>query len=281
MSNQPGTIYLVATPIGNLEDISARALRTLAEVDLIAAEDTRHSARLLRNFGIDTPVTAYHEHNERDKARELVALATAGKNLALISDAGTPLINDPGYHLVRAARAAGVVLVPIPGACAAITALSVSGLPTSEFLFAGFPPTKSGTRVNYFTAKSRLSATLIFYESPHRIVESLADMQQAFGSDRSVTVARELTKKFETIRSGTLAELVDWVSSDTNQQKGEFVVVVQGFSREADTNIGEDVERLLLRLAEELPPKKVAAIVADISGLRKNRLYEYLMEKKT
>lgn len=281
MSNQPGTIYLVATPIGNLEDISARALRTLTEVDLIAAEDTRHSARLLRNFGIDTPVTAYHEHNERDKARELVALATAGKNLALISDAGTPLINDPGYHLVRAARAAGVVLVPIPGACAAITALSVSGLPTSEFLFAGFPPTKSGTRVNYFTAKSRLSATLIFYESPHRIVESLADMQQAFGSDRSVTVARELTKKFETIRSGTLAELVDWVSSDTNQQKGEFVVVVQGFSREADTNIGEDVERLLLRLAEELPPKKVAAIVADISGLRKNRLYEYLMEKKT
>ncbi len=281
MSNQPGTIYLVATPIGNLEDISARALRTLTEVDLIAAEDTRHSARLLRNFGIDTPVTAYHEHNERDKAQELVALATAGKNLALISDAGTPLINDPGYHLVRAARAAGVVLVPIPGACAAITALSVSGLPTSEFLYAGFPPTKSGTRVNYFTAKSRLSATLIFYESPHRIVESLADMQQVFGNDRNATVARELTKKFETIRSGTLAELVDWVSSDTNQQKGEFVVVVQGFSREADTDIGEDVERLLLRLAEELPPKKVAAIVADISGVRKNRLYEYLMEKKT
>ncbi len=280
MSNQRGTIYLVATPIGNLEDMSPRAVRTLAEVDLIAAEDTRHSARLLRQFGIDTPVTAYHEHNEREKAKELVKLASAGKNLALICDAGTPLVNDPGYHLVRAARDAAVALVPIPGACAAITALSVSGLPAGEFLFAGFPPAKSGTRQNFLAAKSRLHATLIFYESPHRIVESLADMRQAFGGERNAVVARELTKKFETIRSGTLAELVDWIGSDANQQKGEFVVLVQGLSKEEAGEIGEDTEWLLLRLAEELPPKKAAAIVAEVSGLRKNRLYEYLMERK-
>ena len=280
MSNQPGTIYLVATPIGNLEDMSPRALRTLAEVDLIAAEDTRHSARLLRHFGIDTPVTAYHEHNEREKAKELVIQASAGKNLALISDAGTPLVNDPGYHLVRVARDAGIALVPVPGACAAITALSVSGLPADTFLFLGFPPAKSGTRKNYFTAKSRLGATLIFYESPHRIVESLVDMRQAFGDERNAVVARELTKKFETIRSGTLAELVDWIGSDTNQQKGEFVVLVQGVCADADAEIDEATERLLLQLAEELPPKKAAAITAEYFGLRRNRLYEYLLEKK-
>jgi len=200
VSNQPGTIYLVATPIGNLEDISPRALRILAEVDLIAAEDTRHSAKLLRHFGIDTPVTAYHEHNEREKATDLVKQVSAGKNLALISDAGTPLVNDPGFHLLRAARDAAVLLVPIPGACAAITALSASGLPTDSFLFAGFPPAKAGTRKNFFGARSRLDATLIFYESPHRIVESLQDMSQIFGDDRNAVVARELTKKFETIR---------------------------------------------------------------------------------
>lgn len=280
VSNQPGTIYLVATPIGNLEDMNPRAVRTLMEVDLIAAEDTRHSARLLRHFGIDTPVTAYHEHNEREKAKQLVKQASAGKNLALISDAGTPLVNDPGYHLVRAARDAGITLVPVPGACAAITALSVSGLPTDTFLFAGFPPVKSGTRQNYFAAKSRLAATLIFYESPHRIVESLEDMRQVFGGQREAVVARELTKKFETVRSGTLTELVNWINGDANQQKGEFVVLVQGASTDADAEIDEDTERLLLRLAEELPPKKAAAIVAEVSGLRKNHLYEYLLEKK-
>jgi 16S rRNA (cytidine1402-2'-O)-methyltransferase len=281
VSNQPGTIYLVATPIGNLEDVSARALRTLAEVDLIAAEDTRHSAKLLRHFGIDTPVTAYHDHNERDKAKQLVELAASGKNLALISDAGTPLVNDPGYHLVKAAREADILLVPIPGACAAITALSVSGLPTDTFLFAGFPPAKSVARKNYFTAKSRSEATLIFYESPHRIVESLKDMREILGSERSAVVARELTKKFETVRSGTLAELVNWIEGDANQKKGEFVVLVQGIGAEERTEIDADTERLLLRLAEELPPKKAAAIVAEYSGLRKNSLYEYLLNKKT
>lgn len=280
MSNQPGTIYLVATPIGNLEDMSPRAVRTLTEVDLIAAEDTRHSARLLRNFGIDTPVTAYHEHNEREKAKDLVQQAAGGKNLALISDAGTPLVNDPGYHLVLAARDAGILLVPIPGACAAITALSVSGLATDTFLFAGFPPAKSGTRQNYFSARARVTATLIFYESPHRIVESLSDMRQVFGGERKAVVARELTKKFETIRSGTLTELVDWIGADNNQQKGEFVVLLEGLPAEADADIDAETERLLLRLAEELPPKKAAAIVAEHSGLRKNRLYEYILDKK-
>lgn len=281
VSNQPGTIYLVSTPIGNLEDISTRALRVLAEVDLIAAEDTRHSTKLLRHFGIDTPVTAYHDHNEREKAKQLVSLAGAGKNLALISDAGTPLVNDPGYHLVMAAREAGILLVPIPGACAAIAALSVSGLPTDTFLFAGFPPSKSVARKNYFTAKSRSATTLIFYESPHRIVESLTDMLTIFGSERCVVVARELTKKFETVRSGTLAEIVTWIESDTNQQKGEFVVLVQGISAEEATEIDADTERLLLQLAEELPPKKAAAIVSEYSGLRKKRLYEHILDKKT
>lgn len=281
VSNQPGTIYLVSTPIGNLEDMSARALRVLAEVDLIAAEDTRHSTKLLRHFGIDTPITAYHDHNEREKAKQLVNLAGAGKSLALISDAGTPLVNDPGYHLVKAAREAGILLVPIPGACAAITALSVSGLPTDTFLFAGFPPAKFVARKNYFTARSRSDATLIFYESPHRIVESLTDMQEIFGSERNAVVARELTKKFETVHSGTLAEIVTWIESDTNQQKGEFVVLVQGISVEEATEIDADTERLLLQLAEELPPKKAAAIVAEYSGMRKKRLYEHILSKKT
>jgi len=261
--------------------MSPRAVRTLKEVDLIAAEDTRHSAKLLRHFEIDTPATAYHEHNEREKALELVALVTTGKDLALISDAGTPLVNDPGYHLVQAAREADVRVVPIPGACAAITALSVSGLPTDTFVFAGFPPAKSGARQNYYSARSRASATLIFYESPHRIVESLSDMCHAFGAERNAVVARELTKKFETIRSGTLTALADWVSNDTNQQKGEFVVLVQGNATRKDDEMDEDTERLLVSLAEELPPKKAAAITAEFSGLRKNRLYEYLLEKKT
>ncbi|MFV1996526.1 MAG: 16S rRNA (cytidine(1402)-2'-O)-methyltransferase [Acidiferrobacterales bacterium] len=280
MSNQPGTIYLVSTPIGNLEDMSARALRVLTEVDLIAAEDTRHSAKLLRHFGIDTPVTAYHDHNEREKAQHLVGRVVAGENLALISDAGTPLVNDPGYHLVKAAREADILLVPIPGACAAITALSVSGLPTDKFLFTGFPPAKSVTRKNYFSARSRLDVTLIFYESPHRIVESLTDMREIFGSERNAVVARELTKKFETVRSDSLAELVKWIEGDVNQQKGEFVVLVQGVSTEGNTEVDADTGRLLLQLAEELPPKRAAAIVAEYSGLRKNRLYEYLLDKK-
>jgi len=280
VSNQPGTIYLVATPIGNLEDISPRALRILAEVDLIAAEDTRHSAKLLRHFGIGTPVTAYHDHNEREKAQQLVSRVVGGESLALISDAGTPLVNDPGYHLVKAAREAGILLVPVPGACAAITALSVSGLPTDKFLFAGFPPAKPVTRKNYFNAKSRLEVTLIFYESPHRIVESLTDMREIFGGERSAVVARELTKKFETVRSDSLTELVNWIKRDANQQKGEFVVLVQGVSADTNAEIDEDTERLLLQLAEELPPKKAAAITAEYFGLRKNRLYEYLLDRK-
>lgn len=279
MSNQPGVLYVVATPIGNLDDLSPRALQTLNAVSLIAAEDTRHSSKLLRHFGILTPVTALHEHNEREKAAELVALLGTGKSIALISDAGTPLVSDPGYRLVRAAHAAGIRVVPLPGACAAIVALSASGLPSDRFAFEGFPPVKSAARRAWFEALAGEPRTLIVYESPHRIVESLHDMVAVFGAARAAVYARELTKQFETVRHATLGELARWVAEDANQQRGEIVVLIHG-AAPAVAETGEDAARILRILMKELPVSQAAALAAEITGQKKNQLYELALQLK-
>jgi len=281
VSNQTGILYVVATPIGNLEDLAPRAQRVLGEVDLIAAEDTRHSGRLLQHFGIRTPVTPFHEHNERDKAAELVALLRQGKRLALVSDAGTPLVSDPGYRLVRAAHAAGARVVPVPGACAAIAALSASGLPSDRFAFEGFPPAKGAARRAWLDRLAHEPRTLIFYESPHRIVESLRDMAAVFGAAREAVYARELTKQFETVRHATLGELAAWVAADDKQQLGEIVVLVHGVVAHADSAAGEEAQRVLRLLLRELPVSQAAALAADITGRKKNELYELALRFKS
>ncbi len=275
MSNKPGALYVVATPIGNLEDMSPRALRVLSEADLVAAEDTRHSATLLRHFGIARPVVAVHEHNERMKVHELLRKLSAGQSIALISDAGTPLISDPGFNLVRAALAGGIPVVPIPGPCAAIAALSASGLPSDRFTFEGFPPAKATARRAKFEDLRADPRTLIFYESAHRIAESLEDMAAVFGRDRASVLARELTKQFETLRSTALGELSDWVRSDPNQQRGEMVVLVHGASQEAAQQVDANADKVLRVLLAALPLKQAAALAAQITGVKKNLLYSH------
>jgi len=279
VSNVPGFLYVVATPIGNLEDFSPRAQRILAEVDLIAAEDTRHSAKLLAHYGILTPVTAFHEHNEYEKAHDLVSLLSHGKHLALISDAGTPLVSDPGYRLVRAAHMAGIRVVPVPGPCAAVAALSVSGLPSDRFTFEGFPPTKSTARRTWLENLVREPRTLIFYESPHRIVESLADMVSVFGETRDAVYAREITKQFETVRPAPLGELARWVAQDAHQQLGEIVVIVHGARVDEDAARAE-AERILRILLKSLPVSQAASVAAELSGRKKNELYELALSLK-
>ena len=273
--NAPGTLFVVATPIGNLEDISARALRVLREVKLIAAEDTRHSARLMQHFGIGTPLVACHEHNEREQGSRLVQRLLAGDDLALVSDAGTPLISDPGYHLVRNARAAGVRVVPVPGACALIAGLSASGLPSDRFVFEGFLAARSTARRQRLQALAQESRTLIFYEAPHRLLECLADLREQFGGERRAVLARELTKTFETIKGAPLGELHDWVAADTNQQRGECVLLVEGWQEpEGEEAVSAEALRVLDLLLAELPLKRAAALAAEITGVRKNLLYQ-------
>lgn len=276
MSAATAVLYVVATPIGNLEDMTPRAVRVLNEVDLIAAEDTRHSSKLLRHFGIPTDITSIHEHNERNQVPALIEFLRAGKSIALISDAGTPLISDPGYRLVCAARAAGIRVVPVPGACAAIAALATAGLPTDRFVFEGFPPARSAARRAAFRALVHEPRTIVFYESAHRIVESLADMAAEFGDRRMATVTRELTKVFESIYDGPLGDLYQRVVSDPQQQLGEFVVLVHG----ASMDIGEvsvDAERTLHILLAELPLKQAVALATEITGVPKNALYRHAL----
>ena len=275
-----GTLYVVATPIGNLEDMAPRAVRVLSEVDLIAAEDTRHSGKLLRHFGIGTKTEAIHEHNERSQVPRLIEILKGGKSIAFITDAGTPLVSDPGYHLVRAARQAGIRVTPVPGACAAIAALSAAGLPSDRFVFEGFPPAKSAARRAVFEKLCDEGRTLIFYESPHRILESLKDMSEVFGDGREAVLARELTKQFETLHSGTLAELLEWVGRDANQQLGEFVILIHGVPRVERESMDEEAERVLKILLDELPVRQAAALAAKITGLKKNKLYEYALSLK-
>ncbi|AGA87761.1 16S rRNA (cytidine(1402)-2'-O)-methyltransferase [Stutzerimonas stutzeri] len=276
-----GTLYVVATPIGNLEDISARALRVLKEVSLIAAEDTRHSSRLLAHFGIQTPLAACHEHNEREEGGRFLGRLQAGENIALISDAGTPLISDPGYHLVRQARAAGVAVVPVPGACALIAALSAAGLPSDRFIFEGFLPAKAAARRARLETLKEEPRTLIFYEAPHRILESLRDFEDVFGGGRVAVLGRELTKTFETLKGLPLGQLRAWVEADSNQQRGECVVLVEGWHAPQDESaVSAESLRVLDLLLAEMPLKRAAAIAAEITGVRKNLLYQAALERK-
>lgn len=281
-SNSTGTLYVVATPIGNLEDISARALRVLGEVALIAAEDTRHSSRLLQHFGIVTPLAACHEHNEREEGSRFLARLQAGEDVALVSDAGTPLISDPGYHLVRQARAAGIRVVPVPGACALIAALSAAGLPSDRFIFEGFLPAKVAARRTRLELLKEEPRTLIFYEAPHRILECLVDLADVFGADRPALLGRELTKTFETLQGMPLGELQAWVAADANQQRGECVLVVAGWQApQGEGAVNAEAVRVLDLLLGELPVKRAAALAAEITGVRKNLLYQLALERKT
>ena len=276
-----GTLYVVATPIGNLEDISARALRVLKEVSLIAAEDTRHSSRLLAHFGIQTPLAACHEHNEREEGGRFLGRLQTGENIALISDAGTPLISDPGYHLVRQARAAGVAVVPVPGACALIAALSAAGLPSDRFIFEGFLPAKAAARRARLETLKEEPRTLIFYEAPHRILESLRDFEDVFGGGRVAVLGRELTKTFETLKGLPLGQLRAWVEADSNQQRGECVVLVEGWHAPQDESaVSAESLRVLDLLLAEMSLKRAAAIAAEITGVRKNLLYQAALERK-
>lgn len=278
-----GQLYIVATPIGNLADMSYRAVEVLKAVDLIAAEDTRHSRYLLTHYQVSTPCLSLHEHNETQRGEQLVSRLLAGENIALISDAGTPLISDPGYRLVYQARKEGILVSPIPGACAAIAGLSVAGLPTDQFFFDGFLPAKSLARRQRLNELSIQSGTLVFYESTHRILAMLEDVKEVLGA-RKITLARELTKKFETVLSGAAEDLLSALMSDPNQQKGEFVVMIAGLEKtNADSKqsgISAEHQRLLFMLAKELPPKKAGAIVSELSGISKRILYNLLLENK-
>ena len=265
-------LHVVATPIGNLGDLSPRARQVLAEVAAICAEDTRRSGQLLAHFGIATPLLALHEHNEQQLAQRLVARLLAGDSLALVSDAGTPLVSDPGYRLVQAARAAGIRVSPVPGPCALIAALSVAGLPSDRFAFEGFLPAKASARRERLAALAGETRTLVFYESAHRIEESLADLCAAFGGERPAVLARELTKLFETVLDGTLANLQSRVQADPDQRKGEFVLVVQGVGEDADAKLAEG-RRVHAILARQLPPSTAAKLAAEITGAPRKALY--------
>lgn len=267
---ETGTLYIVATPIGNLEDITQRAQRILHEVDAIVAEDTRHTTHLLNHLGISRPLVAFHAHNENDKTNLILDRLRAGECIALVSDAGTPLISDPGFPLVRAAQAEGIAVVPVPGACALIAALSAAGLPALPFYFAGFLSHKSMARQAQLEALKPLSATLIFYEAPHRVCDTVAALCDAFGP-RQACLARELTKQFETIHRACLPDLLAFIQADPNQQRGEIVLLVEGCPETADN---PDAERVMKILLEELPLKQAAALGAKITGVSKNALYE-------
>ncbi|EKO3508330.1 16S rRNA (cytidine(1402)-2'-O)-methyltransferase [Vibrio fluvialis] len=269
------TLYIVPTPIGNLGDITQRALDVLSSVDVIAAEDTRHSGKLLAHFNIQTKTFALHDHNEQQKAQVLVEKLLAGQSIALVSDAGTPLISDPGYHLVTQCRQAGVKVVPLPGACAVITALSASGLPSDRFSFEGFLPAKSKGRKDKFMEIAKAERTCIFYESPHRITESLQDMLDVLGPERQVVLARELTKTFETIQGMPLGELIEWIEADDNRKRGEMVLLIHGYRDSAEDALPEEALRTLGILTKELPLKKAAAMTAEIYNLKKNALYKW------
>ncbi|WP_067869609.1 16S rRNA (cytidine(1402)-2'-O)-methyltransferase [Neptuniibacter marinus] len=272
-------LYVVATPIGNLQDMTPRAIEVLQQVELIAAEDTRHSARLMAHCGIDTRLVSVHEHNERQRIETIVHQLQSGASVALISDAGTPLISDPGYVVVKGVREAGFRVVPIPGCVAFITALSAAGLPTDRFAFEGFLPHKSSGRKQQLKGLVGESRTLIFYESPHRILASLKDMQEVFGVERVVAVARELTKTYETIHVDQLSSLIAWMEADTNQQRGEFVVLVHGVETKGEVLLDAKALEVLDILLAELPASQAASLAAKITGLKKKVLYQAALSR--
>ncbi|AJI82921.1 16S rRNA (cytidine(1402)-2'-O)-methyltransferase [Yersinia enterocolitica] len=273
------TLYVVPTPIGNLGDITHRALEVLKGVDLIAAEDTRHTGLLLQHFAINARLFALHDHNEQQKADHLLAKLQEGQSIALVSDAGTPLINDPGYHLVRRCREAGIRVVPLPGACAAITALSAAGLASDRFCYEGFLPAKTKGRKDTLQALIEEPRTLIFYESTHRLLESLRDMVTVLGPQRYVVLARELTKTWESIHGAPVGELLAWVQEEETRRRGEMVLIVEGHKVQVDDALPAAALRTLALLQKELPLKKAAALAAEIHGVKKNALYKYALEQ--
>ncbi|MEC7377331.1 MAG: 16S rRNA (cytidine(1402)-2'-O)-methyltransferase [Pseudomonadota bacterium] len=277
-----GTLYVVATPIGNLDDLSPRATRTLARVDVVAAEDTRHSGRLLSHLGLHKRLIALHDHNEKDRASALIAELAAGRDVALISDAGTPLISDPGYVVVREARSAGYPVSPIPGPCALVAALSAAGLPTDRFLFAGFLPAKRSARRSALESLSSETATLVFYESPHRVLDCVQDVAEILGPDREIVLGREITKTFETFYSGAVSAVHKTLEADPHGSRGEFVLMIRGAQAKdgSDETAELDADRLLRTLLPELPVKKVAKIVSELTGLSKNELYQRALALK-
>lgn len=281
MFTATGALYIVATPLGNLGDISRRALDVLTEVDLIAAEDTRNSLKLLNHFGIKKAMMALHEHNEREQTDEIIIKLRAGQSIALISDAGTPLISDPGYTLVSRLHDEGLRVVPIPGPSALVAALSVAGLPTDHFCFEGFLPSKTVAREKALASLRQEHRTMVFYEAPHRLVASLTSMRDVLGNERLVTLVREVTKLHETIRRDTLASLLEWVEANPEQQMGESVLVVEGASTQTDsTEIQIKVFDLLSVLLGKLSVKDAAQLAAELTGLKKNSLYDQALDIK-
>jgi len=276
----PGTLYIVATPIGNLGDISTRALDVLAQVDIIACEDTRHTGKLLSAFAIKNKTLSMHDHNERQRQEYIASLLQEGKSIALVSDAGTPLISDPGFHLVRHCRSLGLAVSPVPGACAAISALSVAGLPTDRFSFEGFLPSKSGARQSALLALANEKRTMVFYDAPRRAIDTVKDIVTTLGGERYVVIARELTKTFETVHSNTAENLLAWLEQDPNQLKGEMVLIIEGYKPDANEISAEAIKTLKLLLAE-MKPKTACGITAEIHGVKKNDLYEIALSFKT
>lgn len=277
LSSTP-SLYVVATPLGNLQDVSLRALAVLGAVDLIAAEDTRHSQRLLDACGIRAPMLALHEHNEQEAAGKLIERLAEGRQVALISDAGTPAVSDPGARAVARVREAGHPVVPVPGACAAIAALSVSGWADGGFRFVGFLSPKSGARRSRLAALADAAEALVFYEAPHRVVECVVDMAEVFGSSRGILVAREMTKLHEQIVRLSLGDAAAWFAADPNRGRGEFVLVVDGAP--AAVGLDAEAERVLGLLLAELPLKRAARLAAEITGAPKNALYARALELK-
>jgi 16S rRNA (cytidine1402-2'-O)-methyltransferase len=273
--DKTGDLYIVATPIGNLKDISHRAVEVLQQVDLILVEDTRNAIKLLQHYEIRRPMRALHEHNETHLAAEIIEQIKSGQRVALISDAGTPLMSDPGYRLVRCAQDAGIQAQTIPGACAAVAALSIAGLPTDRFAFEGFIPAKTAAREQRLQGLSTELRTLVFYEACHRIVAFLSSLRDVFGEDRRVVVARELTKKFETVYQGTAAQIVATISGDEMAQKGEFVVLVAGAEVQQDD---AGLDRVLGILLADLPVSKASKIAAQLTGVKKNKVYQRALE---
>lgn len=270
-----GELFVVATPIGNLQDITLRALNVLKQVDVIAAEDTRHSGVLLQHYGINTRTISLHDYNETKKSESILRELHQGKNVALVSDAGTPLISDPGYHLIRIVKENGFKIVPVPGACAAISALSVSGLPTNKFIFEGFLPAKEKQRVECLQNLSQEKRTMIFYESSHRIMDTIKNMQEIFGVRRYVVIAKELTKTFETIFGGAISEVYAWLAKQRERQKGEFVILVRG--AEEVQAIDQEVTRIFDLLVENMSHKQAVILTSKITGINKNRLYKVFL----
>ena len=273
-----GTLFIVATPIGNLDDITFRAIETLKSVDLVLAEDTRHSQKILSHFNIKTPISAFHDYNEREKCKTIVNKLKQGDSIALISDAGTPLISDPGYVLVSVAKKNSIKVAPIPGPSALIAALSVSGVPSDSFSFFGFLPSKQNARIKALRMFTSRPETIIVYESPKRILATLADMLFVFGKEREICLAKELTKTFETVLTTNIPSLIDYISSDPSHQKGEFVILISSTAKKGKLEFDQQLDKLLPVLCSEMGPSKAAKLATKITGIDKKYCYQRAIE---